>query len=183
MDWIATDHVVTRATGNTSGLQGSAYVRQGNDVYALAVLFAAHTGVRAGELQGLQLQDVTLSDIPGTVGSIRVVRTATRKGRQWQYGTPKSDASADRVVPLAPWLADELRDYLTAVHPFNATNAAGNKYIPHAPLSPVDAIAMCSIGLSRCAPRACMSTIFSRPARLWLWVPCDSTICGTPSPP
>jgi integrase len=41
-------------------------------VYALAILFAAHTGVRAAELQGLQVQDVTLSDISGTVGSIRI---------------------------------------------------------------------------------------------------------------
>ncbi|OBI95028.1 tyrosine-type recombinase/integrase [Mycobacterium asiaticum] len=109
---------------------------RGNPVYALVVLFAAHTGVRASELQGLQLRDVTLSDIAGTVGSIRVVRTVQRKGRVWIYGTPKSDASTDRVVPLAPWLADELRNYLTTVHPFSATNAAGNKYIPHAPLFP-----------------------------------------------
>lgn len=49
------------------------YTRQGK-VCALAILFAAHTGVRAAELQGLHVQDVTLSDIPGTVGSIRVVR-------------------------------------------------------------------------------------------------------------
>ena len=72
---------------------------------------------------------MTLSDIPGTVGSIRVVRTNQRKNRQWKHGTPKSDASTDRVVPLAPWLADEVRDYLTKVHPFAA------KY-PHAPLFP-----------------------------------------------
>lgn len=108
---------------------------RGNAVYALAVLFAAHTGIRASELQGLQVQDVTLSDIPGTVGSIRVTRTAKRKGREWIYGTPKSDASTDRVVPLASWLADELRDYLTTVHPFGA-KAAGKKRIPHAPLFP-----------------------------------------------
>ena len=38
---------------------------QGNEIYALAVLFAAHTGVRAAELQGLQVQHITLSDIPG----------------------------------------------------------------------------------------------------------------------
>lgn len=139
-DWIATPHEMKRETGNSSGPAGSTYTRQGNEVYALAVLFAAHTGVRAAELQGLQVQDVTLSDIPGTVGSIRVVRTATRrrtKGAdgspsstpQWTYGTPKSDASADRVVPLAPWLADELRDYLTTVHPF------AGKY-GHSPLFP-----------------------------------------------
>jgi hypothetical protein len=33
-------------------------------------------GIRASELQGLQVQDVILSDIPGTLDSIRVVRTA-----------------------------------------------------------------------------------------------------------
>jgi integrase len=107
-------------------------------VYALAVLFAAYTGVRAAELQGLQVQDVTLSDLPGTVGRVRVVRTK-KKGRpegadqaaplQWIQGTPKSDASTDRVVPLPPWLADDLRDYLTDVHPL-----AGKH--PHAPLFP-----------------------------------------------
>ena len=29
-----------------------------------------------------------------------------------------------------------MRDYLSRIHPFSATNAAGNKYIPHAPLFP-----------------------------------------------
>lgn len=136
VDWIATDHEVVRQVANSSGPKGSTYTRQGNLVYALAVLFAAYTGVRASELQGLQLQDVTLSDIPGTVGAIRVTRTAMRKGHQWHYGTPKSDASTDRVVPLAPWLADEMREYLTQIHPSSAINAAGNKHIPHAPLFP-----------------------------------------------
>lgn len=109
---------------------------RGNLVYALAVLFTAHTGIRASELQGLQLRDVTLSDIPGTVGSIRVVRTAMRKGQSWHYGTPKSEASTDRVVPLAPWLADELRQYLTDTHPFSKTNTQGRRYLPRAPLFP-----------------------------------------------
>lgn len=36
---------------------------------------------------------------------------ATRKNGEWIYGKSKSDASADRIVPLAPWLTDELRDY------------------------------------------------------------------------
>lgn len=111
---------------------------KGNQVYALAVLFVAHTGVRAAELQGLQVGDVSLSDIPGTVGSIRITRTMKRARPEgaadnapleWIEGTPKSDASTDRVVPLAPWLADELRGYLSTVHPFAA------KY-RHAPLFP-----------------------------------------------
>jgi integrase len=71
-------------------------------VYALAVLLAAYTGVRVAELQGLQLQDVTLSAIPGTVGSVRIARTKTkRRGQEdnndgslsttvrWIEGTPK----------------------------------------------------------------------------------------------
>src|SRR6185437_3134108 len=99
-----------------------------NPVYALAVLFTAYSGVRAAELQGLQVGDLTLSDIPGTVGSVRVQRTAHRRGGKWTQGTPKSDAGTNRIVPLAPWLADDLRDYLTTVHPF-----AGK---PHAPLFP-----------------------------------------------
>jgi integrase len=119
-----------------------------NPVYALAVVFAAYTGVRVAELQGLQVQDITLSSLPATVGSVRVVRTK-KKARpegapedglapaalQWIEGTPKSDASTDRVVPLASWLADDLRDYLTNVHPFG-TKAAGRKRIAHAPLFP-----------------------------------------------
>ncbi|WP_249266790.1 site-specific integrase [Mycobacterium colombiense] len=110
-DWIATE--------------------RGNPVYALAVVFAAYTGVRVAELQGLQVQDITLSDFPGTVGSVRIVRTK-KKGRAvsegdehdeqaplvWIEGTPKSDASTDRTIPLAPWLADDMRDYLTRIHPF-----------------------------------------------------------------
>jgi integrase len=135
VDWIATTRVVTVADSGTT----RTYTRQCNEVYALAVLFTAHTGVRASELQGLQVQDVTLSDIPGTVGSICVVRTAKRKGRQWTYGTPKSEASSDRVVPLAPWLADELRQYLTNVHPFAGKLRDGEgktHFIGHAPLFP-----------------------------------------------
>lgn len=117
---------------------------RGNPVYGLAVVFAAYTGVRVAELQGLQVGDVTLSDIPGTVGGVRIERTKkkTRAAAQtdehdapaplqWQEGTPKSDASTDRTIPLAPWLADDLRQYLSTVHPF-----AGKKRIPHAPLFP-----------------------------------------------
>ncbi|WP_420872754.1 tyrosine-type recombinase/integrase [Mycobacterium paragordonae] len=48
-----------------------------------------------------------------------------------RIATPKSDASTDRTIPLAPWLADDLRQYLTTAHPF-----AGRKRIPHAPLFP-----------------------------------------------
>ncbi len=118
--------------------------QRGNPVYALAVVFAAYTGVRVAELQGLQIQDLTLSDIPATVGSIRVVRTlkkARPKGGtddvplQWIEGTPKSDASTDRTIPLAPWLAEDMRAYLTQVHPFSGIGTS-SKRIDHAALFP-----------------------------------------------
>jgi integrase len=109
---------------------------RGNSVYALAVLFTAYTGVRAAELQGLQVQDVTLSDIPETVGSVRIARTAKREGGKWIPGTPKSDTSTNRTIPLPPWLADDMRDYLSRIHPFSGTNLHGRKYIAHAPLFP-----------------------------------------------
>lgn len=152
-DWIASQHVVSRETTNSSGPKGSTYTREGNGIYALAVLFAAHTGVRASELQGLQVQDITLPATvesgtdegsplrgsPGEVATVRISRTAKRKGRQWIYGTPKSEASTDRVVPLAPWLAEELRQYLDTVHPFAGQLRDGKgktHYIAHAPLFP-----------------------------------------------
>src|SRR5262245_57498647 len=59
-------------------------------------LVTARVPCPPSELQGLQVHDVTLSTLPATVGSIRVVRTAKRKGRAWIYGTPKSEASSDR---------------------------------------------------------------------------------------
>jgi integrase len=74
------------------------------------VVFAAYTGVRVAELQGLQVGDVTLSSLPATVGSVRIRRTKKKTRAvseaegdqvdtplQWTEGTPKSDASTLRV--------------------------------------------------------------------------------------
>lgn len=128
------------ASGEVAALHDYIANERGNPVYALAVVFAAYTGVRVAELQGLQVQDITLSDIPGTVGSVRITRTKKKARPEgtaddaplvWIEGTPKSDASTDRTVPLAPWLADDMRHYLSHVHPF-----AGKKRIAHAPLFP-----------------------------------------------
>jgi len=68
-------------------------------------------GVRASELQGFQVRDMTLSEVPGTLGAARITRTAICRRvepdqpTRWIYGTPESDATTDRVVPLSPWLA------------------------------------------------------------------------------
>lgn len=105
------------ASSEVAALHDWIATERGNPVYALAVVFAAYTGVRVAELQGLQVQDISLSDIPGTVGSVRIVRTKKKARRSeeadecdkpaslvWIEGTPKSDASTDRTIPLAPWL-------------------------------------------------------------------------------
>jgi integrase len=116
---------------------------RGNPVYGLAVVFAAYTGVRVAELQGLQVQDLTVSDIPGTVGSIRITRTK-KKARAvseadahdepaplvWIEGTPKSDASTDRTIPFPPWLADDMRDYLSQIHPFAGKQVGSASHTP-----------------------------------------------------
>ncbi len=53
-DWIATEqkHTVTTRNGRTW-----VQVKPANDIYALAVLFSVATGIRASELQGLEIQD------------------------------------------------------------------------------------------------------------------------------
>ncbi|GAS91536.1 tyrosine-type recombinase/integrase [Mycolicibacterium brisbanense] len=140
------------SSGEVAAVHDYIAEQRGNPVYALVVVFAAYTGVRVAELQGLQIQDLTLSDIPGTVGSVRVVRTL-KKGRptpnhdgnavnesvsttlRWIEGTPKSDASTDRTIPLAPWLADDMRAYLSQMHPFSGIGSS-SKRIDHAPLFP-----------------------------------------------
>jgi len=109
-------------------------VERRNPVYALAVLFAAYTGARASELQGLQIGDLTLSDLPGTVGVVRIARTSTKTDNGWRTGTPKT-AKSERTVPLAPWLADDMRDFLSRVHPFSGLGKS-RKRIAHAPLFP-----------------------------------------------
>jgi integrase len=96
-------------------------------VYALMVEFMANTGLRASEVSGLEIADVTFA--PALAGqppkaSVRVNRTKKRKGGNWVVGTPKSKRSANRVVPLPGWLAAKLADYLASVHPRASDPAA-----------------------------------------------------------
>ena len=86
-------------------------------VYGLLVLFMAYTGLRAAEVQGLELRDLTLTTGPdGKLrGTVRVQRTKTRRKAEWVTGTPKSKTSR-RTVPLPPWLAARMADYLAPNH-------------------------------------------------------------------
>ncbi|WP_370499879.1 tyrosine-type recombinase/integrase [Mycolicibacterium sp. jd] len=89
-------------------------------VYGLLVEFLAYTGLRAAEAAGLEVADLLFSPGPTTQGgvrcSVRVARTKDRKNGVWVVGTPKSKRSR-RTVPLPPWLAKRMADYLAEVHP------------------------------------------------------------------
>lgn len=83
-------------------------------VYGLLVEFLAYTGLRAAEAAGLEVGDLLFS--PGSCCSVRVARTKDRKNGVWVVGTPKSRRSR-RTVPLPPWLAKRMADYLADGHP------------------------------------------------------------------
>ena len=88
-------------------------------VYALMVEFAAYTGLRKGELAGLEIRDLTFAPVPvgsPAKASVRVERTKIRKGNEWATGTLKT-ARSRRTVPLTSWLAVRMREYLDTVHP------------------------------------------------------------------
>lgn len=107
----------------------AAKVAERHPVYGLLVLFLAYTGLRRAEVQGLEVRDLLFTaSLDGSMRcTVRIERTkASRKG-EWHTSTPKSRRST-RTVPLPPWLAGRMRDYLDTVHPH-----AGN---PQAPLWP-----------------------------------------------
>jgi integrase len=77
--------------------------------YGLLVRFVAYTGLRAGEVAGLNVGDI---DLRRRVVHVR--RTRERVRGAWLTSTPKSGMS--RSVPLVGWLAADLAAYLQA-HP------------------------------------------------------------------
>lgn len=83
--------------------------------YSSAVHLSAWSGVRAGELAGLQIGDVKLPTMPNRPGSLRIDRTIVRVGSDLVYLTPKTKGSR-RTVPLTPQTTELLREYL-AEHP------------------------------------------------------------------
>ncbi|ACC42849.1 prophage integrase [Mycobacterium marinum M] len=82
--------------------------------YALLVEFMAYTGLRAAEVSGLEVGDLVFAPEPRC--SVNVRRTKDRKNGAWITGTLKSKKSR-RTVPLPPWLAERMADYLATDHP------------------------------------------------------------------
>ncbi len=96
--------------------------------YNVLVHVAAWAGLRAGELDGLQVGDVDLPDpplnpnAPAKPGSLHVRRAARALGPQVVYVTPKTPGS-NRRVSLAPETTALLRNYL-ADHPHGDESTA-----------------------------------------------------------
>lgn len=94
--------------------------------YNIAVHLSAWSGLRAGELCGLQVGDVKLPAVQNRSGALSIDRTVARVGSELVYLTPKTKGSR-RTVPLTPQTTAMLRDYL-AEHP--------RRHMPDAPLFP-----------------------------------------------
>lgn len=85
--------------------------------YDLLLVFTAYTGLRRGEVAGLNLGHVRLMRTgQGWRGTVRVEQTARKAHGDWIFDTPKSERST-RDVPMPPWLAERMHHYISA-HPF-----------------------------------------------------------------
>jgi integrase len=95
--------------------------------YDLLVLFTAYTGLRRGEVAGLDIRHIKAWLTPGGWrGMVKVEQTARYVKGEWMFDTPKTDNST-RDVPVPSWLAERMHEYVAA-HP-SATD-------PTAPLWP-----------------------------------------------
>jgi integrase len=121
-------------------------------VYELLTLFAAYTGLRAEELAGCEVGDLRLT--PGVRACIEVRRARKRRGGEWSTDTLKS-AKSLRTVPLPPWLAARMADYLAPGTP----GAHPRADEPTAPLWPNRALG----GARRRGCRAVAPLDFSEP--------------------
>jgi len=75
------------------------------EMYATLIRFAAYTGLRAGEIGALRLNRIDFSR-----GSVEVAESLSDLGGHLEFGPTKTYAR--RHVPLPPFLADELGEYL-----------------------------------------------------------------------
>jgi integrase len=89
-------------------------------VYALMVEFMAAIGLRASETAGLEVGDIVR--LPAAAGDpvrmvVKVARAKERKGDQWVTRQMLKSNKSRRTVPLPPWLAGKVADYLKNTHP------------------------------------------------------------------
>lgn len=137
----------------------------------LFVRLAAYTGLRAGEMLGLQVRDINLLR---HILDVRRTYQHTRDG--WAESSPKSDKSI-RTVPLRRVLVYDLTEYL-AEHP--------HRDDPTAPLWPGRSLRAAASGGAGSTGISAWTTTRSiggdsvRQPRRSVARHCDSTICATP---
>ena len=108
--------------------QVAALVAATPEPYGVIVHLAAWSGLRAAELAGLQVADVSLPkpslnpNAPAKPGALRVDRTVARIAGELIYITPKTKGSR-RTVPLTAATTALLREYI-AQHPRRADATA-----------------------------------------------------------
>jgi len=123
---LPTDRTVGRAKPEPRFLDAeevgrlAAYLDERAWPYGLLVTFAAYTGLRAGEIAGLNIGDVN-----PLLGVVHVRRTRRKIKGGWEVHTPKSGKT--RRVPMPKWLGEDLAAYM-AQHPHRSD--------PDAPLWP-----------------------------------------------
>lgn len=100
--------------------------------YGLLLRFMAYTGLHAGEVAGLNVEDVQLrrvyvhrtrTKVPGVPEGSTGRKHAAWDPRGYVEGTPKTPNST-RHVPLPEWLASALAHYLAEEHPRGSDPAA-----------------------------------------------------------
>lgn len=96
--------------------------------FRLYALLAYYSGFRAGELAGLRVRN--LDPLRGTV---RVGETVEDISGVLQPGTPKTEMSADRVVPISDSVMAQLIDYVAreGLEPDDYVFAGPNEYFSH----------------------------------------------------
>ena len=109
-----------------SAQQVSALVNATPYPFNVFVHLAAWSGLRAGEMAGLQVGDIDLPSVPAKSATLRVERTVIQIKGGLRYDSPKTKGSR-RKVPLTPQTAEMLSEYL-AEHP--------RRNEPSAPLFP-----------------------------------------------
>lgn len=103
------------------------YLKKDMDIYKFGVLMALYTGVRVGELCGLQWGDIN-------DGCIRILRTVIRlqkedgKGTEIFVGPPKTKKSV-RTIPIISALGDLLAEF--------ANGHSKDEYIIATPMMPI----------------------------------------------
>lgn len=98
-----------------------ALARMGREPYDLLVLFAAYTGLRRGEIAGLNVGDVTATEVHVHQTRRRTPKDAApdhpdRDPRHDGWLVEPTKSGKDRRVPMPAWLGSKMRAYL-ATHP------------------------------------------------------------------